>query len=85
MSAMDLSRHPNFHPLVLHDSRGDALARQESFPLGLFCAAPTVLEAINRVLHAQGLPVLWVQSDGTIGPADPLLLRIEYVPNPFVC
>ena len=79
---MDLSRH---RALALPDAPHAALARHEPFPVGLFCAAPTVLEAINRVLHAQNLPTLWVQPDGTIGPADPLLLRVEYEPSPFVC
>ena len=51
---------------------------------GIFCAAPTVLEAINFVLHRQGLSLLWVQADGTIGPADPLLAAIEFNPNPIV-
>jgi hypothetical protein len=46
--------------------------------------SPTVLEAINCVLTQRGLPTLWVQPDGTIGPTDPLLLRVEYVPTPFV-
>lgn len=51
---------------------------------GLFCASPTVLEAINNVLYHRGLPTLWVEADGTIGPTDPLLGRVEYVPSPFV-
>jgi hypothetical protein len=54
------------------------------FPTGLFCASPTVLEAINGVLQQRGVPTLWVQADGTIGPADPLLMRVEYIPSPFV-
>ena len=52
-------------------------------PGGLFCASPTVLEAINNVLYHRGLPTLWVQADGTIGPTDPLLGRVEYLPSPF--
>lgn len=53
-------------------------------PDGLFCASPTVLEAINNVLYHRGLPTLWVENDGTIGPTDPLLGRVEYVPSPFI-
>jgi hypothetical protein len=53
-----------------------------SFPLGFFCAAPTILEAINGILQARGLPTLYVQPDGTIGPTDPLLLQVEYTPEP---
>jgi hypothetical protein len=85
MSPMDLSRHT---ALALRDSHAAALASVAAdapFPLGLFCNAPTVLQAINRVRCAQGRPVLRVQADGTIGPADPILLRIEYTPSPFVC
>ncbi len=52
--------------------------------MGIFCASPTVLEAINYMLYERGLPTLWVQPDGTIGPTDPLVLRFEYVPSPFV-
>jgi hypothetical protein len=56
------------------------------FEVGLFCAAPTILEAINAILHQRGMATLWVQPDGTIGPTDPLLARVEYVPTPFyVC
>jgi hypothetical protein len=55
-----------------------------TFPLGFFCASPTVLEAINSVLEQRGLPTLWVQPDGTIGPTDPLLMTVEYIPTPFV-
>jgi hypothetical protein len=72
--------------LVPHDPRAGALIRMPAsngFPMGLFCASPTILEAINHVLYHRGLPTLWVQMDGTIGPADPLLLRVEYVPSPF--
>ena len=50
---------------------------------GVFCASPTVLEAINGVRHAQGMPTLLVLDDGTIGSPDPLMFRVEYVPNPF--
>ncbi len=53
-------------------------------PGRLFCASPTVLEAINHVLYHRGLPTLWVEADGTIGPSDPLMFRVEYVPSPFV-
>ena len=52
------------------------------FPIGFFCAAPTILEAINGMLERRGLPKLYVQPDGTIGPTDPLLLQVEYVPEP---
>jgi hypothetical protein len=72
--------------LVPHDPRAGALihrAGSNYFPTGFFCASPTILEAINHVLYDRGLPTLWVQMDGTIGPADPLLLRVEYVPSPF--
>jgi hypothetical protein len=56
------------------------------FPVGFFCAAPTILEAINGILASRGLPTLYVQPDGTIGPTDPLLLQVEYTPEPpFVC
>lgn len=51
---------------------------------GLFCASPTVLEAINNVLYHRGLPTLWADADGAIGPGDPLLGRVEYVPSPFI-
>ena len=60
------------------------LARQPHLAWGVFCASPTVLEAINGVLHRQGLATLRVLDDGTIAPTDPLLLRVEYVPSPFV-
>lgn len=70
------------------DANGNAVVhvppRGDYFPAGLFCAAPTVLEAINGVLAQRGMPTLHVHADGTIGPADPLLLRMEYVPSPFV-
>jgi hypothetical protein len=72
-----------------HDPHQSALARiparDDYFPTGLFCASPTVLEAINNVLQQRGIPLLWVQADGTIGPTDPLLLTAHYVPSPFVC
>jgi hypothetical protein len=54
------------------------------FAVGFFCAAPTILEAINGVLGSRGLPTLYVQHDGTIGPTNPLLLQVQYVPPPFV-
>jgi hypothetical protein len=76
-----------------HDPASRALARVGAFSApamyggdGFFCAAPTILEAINAILHQRGVPTLWVQPDGTIGPTDPLLARVEYVPTPFyVC
>jgi hypothetical protein len=74
--------------LAARDARSTAMVHVPSrnpFPTGLFCASPTVLEAINSVLHQRGVPLLWVQADGTIGPTDPLLFRVEYVPSPFVC
>jgi hypothetical protein len=74
--------------LAARDARTTAMVHvpgRAPFPTGLFCASPTVLEAINMVLHERGVPPLWVQADGTIGPTDPLLLRVEYVPSPFVC
>ena len=74
--------------LAARDARGTAMVHvpnRAPFPTGLFCASPTVLEAINMVLHERGVTRLWVQADGTIGPTDPLLLRVEYVPSPFVC
>jgi hypothetical protein len=76
--------------LARRDPHADALVLgrvpQGTFPLGFFCASPTVLEAINFVLQQRGLPTLWVQPDGTIGPTDPLLMTVEFVPSPFfVC
>ena len=78
--------------LTRHDPHGNAIVRipparprDDYFPMGLFCASPTILEAINGVLKQRDMPVLWVQSDGTIGPTDPLLLTAHYVPSPFVC
>lgn len=53
-------------------------------PRGLFCASPTVLEAINDVLYYRGMSTLCVLPDGTIGPNDPLMFRVEYAPSPFV-
>ena len=74
---------------ALRDPRTTALARRPrpegAFPIGLFCASPTVLEAINDALYQRGLPTLWVQADGSIGPTDPLILRMECDPYPFVC
>jgi hypothetical protein len=72
------------------DPRSTALARrpvrhQDRFPLGMFCASPTVLEAINDSLYRRGLPTMWVMPDGSIGPTDPLILRMECDPYPFVC
>ena len=74
--------------LVRLDAHGTAVVHvpprgRDYFPAGLFCAAPTVLEAINGVLVDRGLPTLYVQPDGTIGPTDPVLMRVEYVPSPF--
>jgi hypothetical protein len=76
--------------LAPRDPRHNAIvhvppARDGYFPTGLFCASPTVLEAINVVLRDRGVPPLWVQADGTIGPTDPLLLTAHFVPSPFVC
>ncbi len=78
------------HALARRDARPTGVvhvpaAAAARFPTGLFCASPTVLEAINAVLQQRGGRPLWVQADGTIGPTDPLLLRVEYVPSPFVC
>ncbi len=78
--------------LVPHGRPGTALVRSRppepppELPLGvgLFCAAPTILEAINLILLERGVPTLWVQPDGEIGPTDPLVGRVEYVPSPFV-
>jgi hypothetical protein len=73
--------------LAPHDPRTGALMRiprRDAFPVGVFCASPTVLEAINHVLYERGIPTLWVQPDGTIGPTDPLIFTVEYIPSPFV-
>ena len=73
--------------LAKRDPNGGALVGRVppgTFPLGFFCASPTVLEAINSVLEQRGMPTLWVQPDGTIGPTDPLLMTVEYIPTPFV-
>jgi hypothetical protein len=64
---------------VVHVPRGG-----DGFPLGFFCASPTILEAINHMMQGRGMATLWVQMDGTIGPTDPLLMRVEYVPSPFL-
>ena len=69
------------HPGGLMHLRG---GRSGPGPGGLFCASPTVLEAINHVLYHRGLPTLWADTDGVIGPSDPLLGRVEYVPSPFI-
>ena len=61
-----------------------ALALRAGGAASIFCSTPSVLEAINLVLRGRGLPLLWSHSDGTIGAADPLLLRMEYSPSPFV-
>jgi hypothetical protein len=58
--------------------------RPAGFGWGLFCASPTVLEAINSIRQSQGLSTLHVLSDGTIGSPEPLMLRVEYIPSPFV-
>jgi hypothetical protein len=63
----------------LRDDGGDGLP-----PNRLFCASPTVLQAINQVLAHRGMPTLCVLPDGTIGPTDPLTFRVEYLPSPFV-
>jgi hypothetical protein len=55
----------------------------ELFPWGFFSASPTVLEAINTVLEQRGLPTLWVQEDGTIGPQNPVEQQVVYIPTPF--
>ena len=78
--------HPH-NGLVPRQPSAGALMRLRGHgvpPGGLFCASPTVLEAINSVLFQRGLPTLWVQPDGTIGPTDPLMFRVEYVPSPFL-
>src|SRR4051812_7114984 len=88
MSSMDPRSLP-----APRDPRSTALARRtvaitpsaDPFPIGLFCASPTVLEAINEALRHSGLPLLWVQLDGSIGPTDPLILRMQCDPYPFVC
>ena len=78
-------RDPNAGAIVrLRGGSGGVTSGREASAGGLFCASPTVLEAINNVLYHRGLPTLWVQADGTIGPTDPLLGRVEYVPSPFV-
>jgi hypothetical protein len=87
LSPMPADRDPNLP--APRDPRTTALARRPRdddgpFPIGLFCASPTVLEAINAALHHRGLPTLWVQPDGSIGPTDPLILRVECDPFPFV-
>jgi hypothetical protein len=64
--------------------RGAMSRAPGGMPWGVFCASPTVLEAINNVLQQKGMRQLWVLPDGSIGPTDPLLLRMEYVPSPFV-
>lgn len=58
-------------------------ALAEPFPWGFFSASPTVLEAINIYLENSGLPTLWVQDDGTIGPQNPVQLQLVYIPTPF--
>lgn len=50
---------------------------------GVFCIAPSVLEAINYVRRMRGLPTLFSHADGTIGIAEPLLLEAEFAQNPF--
>ena len=79
---------PNHHGLVRRDAHHGTLMRIRddgwSPPDRLFCASPTVLEAINRVLYHRGMPTLCVLPDGTIGPTDPLVFCVEYAPSPFV-
>ena len=79
---------PHHHGLALRDATGSALMRLRDDgdlpPNRLFCASPTVLEAINQVLYHRGMPTLCVLPDGTIGPTDPLMFRVEYLPSPFV-
>ena len=84
-SRMSLDPRKALAPRDAHPTAMVHVPRRATFPTGLFCASPTVLEAINHVLHQRGVQPLWVQADGTIGPTDPLLLRVEYVPSPFVC
>lgn len=79
---------PHKHGIVRRDAGSSALMRLRDDgglpPNRLFCASPTVLEAINQVLYHRGMPTLSVLPDGTIGPTDPLVFRVEYVPSPFV-
>jgi hypothetical protein len=80
---------PQQHGIVRRDAAGSALMRLRGDgdglpPNRLFCASPTVLEAINQVLYHRGMPTLCVLPDGTIGPPDPLTFRVEYAPSPFV-
>lgn len=72
--------------LATHDPFAGAIVHvppDRAFPVGLFCASPTVLEAINAVLTERRLPTLWVQPDGSIGPNDPLVMQVVYIPTPF--
>lgn len=80
---------PHHHGLARRDAASGALKRLRDDgdglpPNRLFCASPTVLEAINQVLYHRGMPTLCVLPDGTIGPTDPLMFRVEYLPSPFV-
>ena len=69
---------------ALVPARAALLIPKSGLGWGLFCASPTVLEAINSIRAAQGLSTLHVLSDGTIGSPEPLMLRVEYIPSPFV-
>jgi hypothetical protein len=70
------------HDLAESESTWTHWSWLPSFPVGFFCAAPTILEAINGILESRGMPTLYVQADGTIGPTNPLLLHVEYTATP---